>query len=64
MINSKLTDKDIENLLHTLIYEEYYKGNSDKALDILINSLKDKYLVKLVTNSFTAKERQRCADNK
>jgi hypothetical protein len=62
MINSKLTDKDIENLLYTLIYEEYYKGNSDKALDILINSLKDKYLVKLVTNSFTAKERQRCAD--
>lgn len=61
-INSKLTTKDIENLLYTLVYEEYYKGNSDEALDILINSLKDKYLIKLAINSFTAKERQRCVD--
>ena len=61
-INSKLTPKDIENLLYTMVYEEYYKGDSDEALDILINSLKDKYLIKLAINSFTAKERQRCVD--
>lgn len=61
-INSWLTTKDVENLFYDLVYEEYYKGNLTTALDILINSLKDKYLIRTVIDSFTAKERQRCID--
>lgn len=62
IINEKISQKDIENLLYTLVYEKYYQGNSDEALDILINSIKDKYLINLIINSFTSKERQQCED--
>lgn len=61
-IKSRLTVKHIEDLLNTLAYEEYYKGNSSMALDILEKSLKDKYLATSILNAFTAKERQKCTD--
>jgi hypothetical protein len=61
-IKSKLTEKNIESLLFTMAYEEYYKGNSELALDILINSLGDKYLARTVLNAFTFKERQSCTE--
>ncbi|MDP4090938.1 MAG: hypothetical protein Q8930_16945, partial [Bacillota bacterium] len=61
-IKSSLTTKHIEGLLYTFAYEEYYKGNSDTALEIVQKTLKDKYLTVLLLNAFTAKERQSCAD--
>jgi hypothetical protein len=61
-IKGNLTDKDIENLLYGLAYEEYAKGDNSKALDIITTTLKDKYLAKLIFEAFTANERQRCRD--
>ncbi|MHC1682828.1 MAG: hypothetical protein AB6733_07765 [Clostridiaceae bacterium] len=62
IINEEISQKDLENLLYTLVYEKYYQGKSDEALDILINSIKDKYLINLIINSFTSQERQQCED--
>lgn len=61
-IKSKFTEKDMENLLYAMSYEEYYKGNTSEAIDILENLIQDKYLVKLTLDAFTAKERQKAVD--
>jgi hypothetical protein len=58
-IKRKITEKDMVNLLYALSYEEYYKGNTSEAIDILEKLAKDKYLVKLTLDAFTAKERQK-----
>ncbi len=61
-MKSPLTAKQLEDLLYTLAYEEYSKGNSYTALNILRKSLNDKYLTDLLLNAFTVKERQSCTD--
>lgn len=61
-IKGELSPRQLQSLLYTLSFEEYYKGNSDRAVDILVSSLKDRYLSKTILNSFTAKERQKCTD--
>lgn len=61
-IKNELTSIDVKNLLYNLAYEEYCKGETHEALDILSISLKDKYLTKLVFNAFTAKERENCKE--
>jgi hypothetical protein len=62
-IKSNITERQLKNLLYTLCYEEYCKGNSEKTVDILSGNLKDSYLYKLTLNSFTARERERCKDS-
>ena len=62
-IKSKITEKQLENLLYALSYKEYYKGKSDRALAILSDSLKDKYFCKTIINAFTVKERESCEEN-
>jgi hypothetical protein len=59
-IKCEITEKQIENLLYALCYEEYSRGNSDRARDILVTSLADRYLSKNIINSFTTRERQSC----
>jgi hypothetical protein len=61
-IKRRITEKDMANLLYALSYEEYYKGNTGEAIDILEKLAKDKYLVKLTLDAFTAKERQKATD--
>jgi hypothetical protein len=61
-IKSQLTPNDVLNLFYALALEEYCKGNSIQALDILTICLKDKYLIKSVLNAFTSKERQACTE--
>jgi hypothetical protein len=61
-IKREITAKDKINLLYALSYEEYYNGNTSEAIDILENLAKDKYLVKLTLDAFTAKERQKATD--
>ena len=61
-IKSEITKKQVENFLYALCYEEYSRGNSDRARDILIESLGDRYLGKTIINSFTTGERQRCTE--
>lgn len=61
-VTNELTSPDVNNLLYYLGYEKYYQGNSNEALDILSISLKDKYLSKLVMNSFTPKECESCKE--
>lgn len=57
-IKRELTPLDVKNLLYGLTYEEYCRGNTTEALNILSISLKDKYLSKLALNAFTSKERE------
>jgi hypothetical protein len=57
-IKRKLTEKDIQDFLYAVAYEEYYKGNTSEAIEILEKLLKDRYLVKLALDAFTSKERQ------
>lgn len=61
-IKSELTSLDVKDLLYYLAYKEYWVGNTDKALDILSISLKDRYLTKLALNAFTLKEREYCKE--
>jgi hypothetical protein len=61
-IKGKITEKNMKNLLYAMSYEEYYKGNTSEAIDILEKLIKDKYLVKLTLDAFTAKERQKATD--
>jgi hypothetical protein len=61
-IKRTLTSLEVKSLMYALAYENYYNGNAEKALDILSLSLRDKYLSRLILNSFTAKERQRCSE--
>lgn len=60
-ITNNLSANDIFNLLYSLSYEEYKKGNSFLAFKILSKSLMDKYLCRCVLNAFTPKEREKCA---
>lgn len=61
-IKKELAAIDIKNFLYNLAYEKYCMGKASEAADILSISLKDKYLTKLVFNSFTAKERENCKE--
>lgn len=61
-IKIELTSFEVNDLLYYLAYKEYWVGNTDRSLDILSISLKDKYLTKLVINAFTPKERENCKE--
>ena len=57
----KLRHDTVDNFLYALAYEKYYNGNTDEALDILME-LKDKNMIDAQLKAFTSLERQEYQD--
>ena len=58
---TKLRKDTTTNFLYALAYENYYNGNTDGALDILME-LRDKNMIDAQLNAFTSAERQEYQD--